>query len=128
MNVDLIYANSQCPSAHDQAIIHVNEEDTRLSSMDSATLESCVRGHHIYKAVWSPFVGEELVCLKEDNNSHDHCLCVEEYYNCWPYQGRFLLPVLFFFREKIPALLVQSQGADAILLTYPEEDLKFPVY
>ena len=40
-------------------------------SMDSATIESCVRGHHIYKAYWSPFKGEKLVCCQEKNNSHD---------------------------------------------------------
>ena len=39
--------------------------------MDSATIESCVRGHHIYKANWSPFKGEKLVCCQEKNNSHD---------------------------------------------------------
>ena len=40
-------------------------------SMDSATIESCVRGHHICKANWSPFKGEKLVCCQEKNNSHD---------------------------------------------------------
>ena len=39
--------------------------------MDSATIESCVRGHHIYKANWNPCEGEELFCCKEENNSHD---------------------------------------------------------
>ena len=40
-------------------------------SMDSATNESWVRGHHIYKANWSPFKGEKLVCCQEKNKSHD---------------------------------------------------------
>ena len=33
--------------------------------------ESVVRGHHVYKAVWIPFVGEILDARREDENSHD---------------------------------------------------------
>ena len=33
--------------------------------------ESVVRGHHIYKEVWSPVVGELLPVLRESNNVHD---------------------------------------------------------
>ena len=33
--------------------------------------ESIVRGHHIYKEVWSPVVGELLPVLQESNNVHD---------------------------------------------------------
>ena len=31
-------------------------------------LESVVRGHHIYKTVWKPEIGERLVCKKNDRN------------------------------------------------------------
>ena len=30
--------------------------------------QQVVRGHHIYKDIWTPFVGEELVCLQESSN------------------------------------------------------------
>ena len=33
--------------------------------------ESVIRGHHIYKAVWTPVVGEVLVLEQEIGNSHD---------------------------------------------------------
>ena len=33
--------------------------------------ESVVRGHHIYKRVWSPIVGEVLELLREEENEHD---------------------------------------------------------
>ena len=46
-------------------------DSSNCIAMDSTTIESCVRGHHIYKAIWDPFEGEELVCHKEENNSHD---------------------------------------------------------
>ena len=35
-------------------------------------LESCVRGHHIYKEVWTPVTGEVLSCARETVNLHDH--------------------------------------------------------
>ena len=35
-------------------------------------LESAIRGHHVYKCVWTPMVGEELpVDIKEDRVALD---------------------------------------------------------
>ena len=33
------------------------------------TLESVVRGHHIYKRIWTPHVGEKLQLQREDNEN-----------------------------------------------------------
>ena len=30
-----------------------------------------MRGHHIYKSVWTPFIGEELYLEPEESNEHD---------------------------------------------------------
>ena len=38
---------------------------------DSYEKTSVIRGHHIYKSVWTPFIGEELVVEAEDGNEHD---------------------------------------------------------
>ena len=39
--------------------------------------ESVVRGHHIYKSVWTPVIGEELSVEREQNNQHDrHAVAV----------------------------------------------------
>ena len=35
------------------------------------TLESVVRGHHVYKRIWTPVVGQELQVAVEENNTHD---------------------------------------------------------
>ena len=35
---------------------------------DSYEKTSVIRGHHIYKSVWIPFIGEELVVEAEDGN------------------------------------------------------------
>ena len=33
--------------------------------------ESVVRGHHIYKRVWSPIIGDVLELLREEESEHD---------------------------------------------------------
>jgi hypothetical protein len=35
------------------------------------TQSGVVRGHHIYKEVWTPFIGEELCLQQERYNTHD---------------------------------------------------------
>ena len=32
---------------------------------------SVIRGHHIYKSVWTQIIGERSVLVPEDNNKHD---------------------------------------------------------
>ena len=39
--------------------------------MDSLEIPSTVRGHHIYKTIWTPRIGEELAVIMEENNNHD---------------------------------------------------------
>ena len=38
---------------------------------DVYTLESVVRGHHIYKCIWTPRVGEHLLLKLEESNNND---------------------------------------------------------
>ena len=35
------------------------------------SIESCIRGFHVYKATWSPTIGEQLSCKRERNNTKD---------------------------------------------------------
>ena len=35
-------------------------EVLKSESMDVFEVDSCVQGHHIYKQVWTPFVGEDI--------------------------------------------------------------------
>ena len=39
--------------------------------MDERVYCSSVRGHHIYKEIWSPVLGEILTCTQEQTNVHD---------------------------------------------------------
>ena len=35
------------------------------------SVESVIRGHHIYKRIWRPLVGEVLTLEREEGNTHD---------------------------------------------------------
>ena len=39
--------------------------------MSSYRMESCIRGFHIYKQVWTPFIGERLSCTRKRSNTED---------------------------------------------------------
>ena len=40
--------------------------------MEEYTIESVIRGHHVYiKSIWYPILGEQLTLEREDGNSHD---------------------------------------------------------
>ena len=39
--------------------------------MEEYVMESAVRGHHVYKSVWHPVLGEQLTLERENSNSHD---------------------------------------------------------
>ncbi len=34
-------------------------------------IASCVRGYHVYKAIWNPFAGQEYTCEREEANGED---------------------------------------------------------
>ena len=42
-------------------------------------LDSIVRGHHVYKTVWSPSLREILTAIPEPENNHNrHTVCVKK--------------------------------------------------
>ena len=41
---------------------------TEVEVMEEFQLESCVRGHHVYKSTWTPLLGEVLQCKIESGN------------------------------------------------------------
>ena len=49
--------------------------------LDSFKLSSFVRGHHIYKEIWTPVVGEELQLQRESSSLKDRfavVVCLDE--------------------------------------------------
>ena len=39
--------------------------------METFEVNSCVRGHRIYKSIWKLSTGEELDCIREPTNTED---------------------------------------------------------
>ena len=40
-------------------------------------VDSVVRGHHVYKSIWTPALAEELLVEQENDNEHDlYAVCV----------------------------------------------------
>ena len=59
---------------------------------------SVIRGHHIYKTVWSPSTGEILEAAREPNNSHDHhAVCLRKAEVIVGHVPRHFGRVFFFF-------------------------------
>ena len=49
----------------------INAFHCQLTMATTFRIESTVRGHHVYNAAWSPYIGEELPVQREVNNIHD---------------------------------------------------------
>ena len=41
-----------------------------MAERQASILESVIRGHHIYKQIWRPLVGEILTLEREEDNNH----------------------------------------------------------
>ena len=72
--------------------------------VSSVAVESCMRGHHIYQAIWNPFDGEELSCCIEQNNSHDpYAIAIMKRNTIVGHvPKKFLLPAIFSLRKRMP--------------------------
>ena len=44
---------------------------TSTSMLQSLSIGSVIRGHHIYKDIWTPFIEEQLDLQRELNNAYD---------------------------------------------------------
>ena len=67
--------------------LFINVMTITLPFVESEEMEDClyhsiVRGHHVYKSVWTPYIGEVLPVQEELGNEHDsivaksHCFTV----------------------------------------------------
>ena len=54
---------------HEFLLGHVSHQ--RAVVMDSYEINYCIRGFHVYNTVWTPVIGEELICRREPSNAMD---------------------------------------------------------
>ena len=73
----------------------------RSSTVGSSTwtFNSVIRGHHIYKTIWTPVIDEQLFTKAEDGNEHDrHAVAVTNGEGTVVgHMPRSLLPVSWYF-------------------------------
>ena len=53
-------------------------QQSKSSILSMVEVSSCIRGLHVYKCMWEPCIGEELLCSPQMNNPHD-CYAVAVY-------------------------------------------------
>ena len=66
-----IIKKSVCYSEHVSQGVNKSKLDSIANAMETFQIESCVRGHHIYKGIWNPSSGEKLTCSREIENTKD---------------------------------------------------------
>ena len=65
----MMYHTHHCNStAHFFARVH---QDGSTSDLAMYCKESVVRGHHVFKRIWTPVVGEVLIVAREASNTED---------------------------------------------------------
>ena len=74
--------------------------------------ESVVRGHHIYKAIWTPVIGEELDVQTEDSNHHDqHAVAVVKDGVVIGHMPRLVAEVSWFFLKRGGSITCRITGS-----------------
>jgi len=73
-----------------------------ISMARSDFINYVVRGHHIYKDMWTPVIGEELTCRKQFGNIHDlHAVAVIRGSNMVSHVPRTIsMPCSVFIRRR----------------------------
>ena len=56
--------------------------------------ESDIRGHYVFKDVWTPHLGEILLVEKEPGNSHDRCVVESRLNYSWTCTKRVIESIL----------------------------------
>ena len=60
--------------------------------------ESVIRGHHVFKSVWTPYIGETLPLNIEEGNSHDpNAVAIMRYTAVVGHVPREISRVFYFF-------------------------------
>ena len=47
------------------------------SAVDEFEMSSCIQGYHVYQDTWTPVIGKQLVCRREDSNPCDQHIFVQ---------------------------------------------------
>ena len=74
-----------------------------MAERQASTLETVIRGRHIYKQFWRPLVGKMLTLEREEGNNHDKfavSLLKHATYCHWPSSSRVFAEVLALLQAR----------------------------
>lgn len=93
-----------------------------------ATCESCVRGYHVYKSIWTAEIGETLVTKPEFGNSHDpYALAVVDNNNIIVgHLPRNIAALCHLFLHGNETIIVQITGKRRFSADLPQGGLELP--
>lgn len=93
-----------------------------------ATCESCVRGYHVYKSIWTAEIGETLVTKPEFGNSHDpYALAVVDNNNIIVgHLPRNIAALCHLFLRGNETIIVQITGKRRFSADLPQGGLELP--
>ena len=98
-------------------------EESRLE------LPSCVRGHHIYKNIWSPFLGERLDCVPETANRKDpYAVSVQQSQTIVGHLPRKISAACSMFVRKGGTMTCTISGERRYSGDLPQGGLEVPCY
>ena len=98
-----------------------------LQEMEQFTIESCVRGHHVYKDIWEASIGEQLPSLPTREWKLSRSIWCGGSETLGTYYRRYLQFVPSSYTETVWwTSVLQTEGA--FLRIFPREALKFPAW
>ena len=94
--IKMACATVEAVCSHDEILVILNT---------SLELKTYIKGHHVYKEVWTPEVGDKLKVLMEPENCVDKfAVCVEKDIRQWlliwkGYSEKFAKTIYYFLRS-----------------------------
>ena len=90
-------------------------------------LTSCVRGYHVYKAVWSPSVGEEFQCEREEGNSEDpYAVAIKHSGEVVGHVPRLMSAACSLFLRRLGTITCRIIGSRRYSADLPQGGLELP--
>ena len=91
-----------------------------LRGMSTITIDSSIRGHHVYRGVWTPVIYQVLICKRERHNIHDlFAVAVHKESTVVGHVPRHISAMCHTFFGKVGVVLrVRLRGIGDILMIY----------
>ena len=95
--------------------------------MEEREFPCCVRGYHIYKAIWVATIGEELGCEREPTNATDrYAVAVMKNGTIIGHLPRRISKVSFIFLRRGGSITCKVSGSRRFSADLPQGGLEVP--